>query len=81
MLGEDGQSRYVAMAIALGVAGHLNTPLARLEWGARIKDDSDGFGHLTGHVSSLHRSRTTVVVHDDSELVVRPVGPWRRVEA
>lgn len=78
--GPTGQARYVAMAVALGVAGHLNVRGARLEWGARIKDDSGGFGHLTGHVSCLHRSRTEVTVHPDSELVVRAVGPWRRAD-
>lgn len=80
VLGPHGQARYVAMAIALGVAGHLDARTARLEWGARIKDDTGGFGHLTGHVSSLHGSRTTVTVHPDSELVVRAVGPWRRAD-
>lgn len=80
VLGEAGQARYLAMACALGVAGHLDARSARLEWGARVVNDTGGFGHLVGQVSSLHTSRTTVAVQPDSELVVRAVGPWRRAQ-
>ncbi len=59
----------------------------REEWGRRIKDDSEGNGHMIGFVPASYRTREDALeggngkgMFQDQELVKRRVTEWEAAE-